>query len=160
VTEDEKGVADAPDVRSGAVEIPLNLGLLEEVPTVESGEAYALPDPAVLAELAEAEEIERKTAEQVATVRDEQSLRIANLAQDGVNHFLVNVEGQELCGSCGEPFPCSKWVGEIEPRNLAESSGQPVQDEDKVRAVAELLGVDIEKARQIVLASTPLDELQ
>lgn len=148
-----------PDVRGGSIEVPVDLGLLEESPTAESGEPYDVPDPAVSAELAEAAEIEQRVAEQVATVRDEQSLAIANMGQNGVHHFLVNVEGAELCGSCGTPFPCEKWTGEIDPRNAAASAGQPVPDEDKARAVAELLGVDMDKARQIVLLSTPLDQL-
>lgn len=134
--------------------------LLEEVPSAESGDPYPLPDPDAGAELWRADEIEVEVAEQVATVRDEQSLNIANMARDGAAHFLINVEGQELCGSCGQPFPCSSWRGDIEPRNQAESSGQPVPDEDKARAVAELLSVSIEEARQIVLLSTPLDQIK
>lgn len=145
-----------PDVRSGSVEVPVDLGLLEDRPSTEGDDAYALPNPVMAAELVA--EIEQRTAEQVTTVRDEQSLRIANTGQGGVHHFLVNVEGQELCGSCGTPFPCEKWTGEIEPRNLAESAGQPVPDEDKARALAELLGVPVERAREIVLASTSLNE--
>lgn len=153
---EERGVQE---VRSGSVELPVDLSLLEDVPEQAGGEPYATPDPALMVELAEAAEIEERVAEQVATVRDEQSLKIANMARDGINHFLVNVEGQELCGSCGTPFPCEKWTGEIEPRNLAESSGHPVPDEDKAHAVAELLNVPLEQARQIVLMSTPLDEI-
>lgn len=140
---------------------PVDLGLLEETPDPSSvsGEAYGLPSPEAQEELAEARETERQLAEQVETVRDEQSLRIANMAQDGVNHFLVNVEGQELCGSCGTTFPCSAWTGEIDPRNTAESAGLPVPDEDKARAIAELLGVDMDRARQLVLLSTPLNQI-
>lgn len=164
MNEDEKAaerdrIMDEMDVRDGSIEIPVDLSLLDEVPSVEGADAYDLPNPAAVAELREAEEIERQTAERVETVRDEQSLRIANMAQNGVAHFLVNVEGQELCGSCGEPFPCSTWNGEIEPRNLADSSGQPVANEDKARAVAELLNIDMDRAWRMVLASTSPDEL-
>ena len=142
-----------PEARGGSVEVPVDLGLLEETPEEAPSEAYELPDLEAIAE------IERETAEQVATVRNEQSLRIANMAQDGVHHFLVNVEGAELCGSCGTPFPCEKWTGEIDPRNESESSGHLVADEDKARAVAELLSIPIEQARQVVLMSTPLDKI-
>ena len=159
MNEDEKAaerdrIMDQMDVRDGSIEIPVDLGLLEEVPTAEGGEAYELPDLEAIAAL------EREVAEQVATERDEQSLRIANMGRDGATHFLVNVEGAEVCGSCGTPFPCASWTGEIEPRNTADSSGQPVPDEDKARALAELLGVDLERARQIVLSSTPLDQIR
>lgn len=136
---------------------PLDTGLLEEVPSAEQGTPYELPD---LGELARIHEAEERVTQQVATVRDEQALNIANLAQDGAAHFLVNKEGQELCGSCGRPFPCPSWRDEIEPRNLAASSGQPVPDEDKAQSVAALLGVSMERARQIVLMSTPLDEIK
>lgn len=162
---EERGVQDANEeavaveVHSGAIAIPVNLGLLDETPEAEAAEPYDVPDPAALAELAEAREIEAATAEQVATVRDEQSLNIANMAQDGGAHFLVNVEGAEVCGSCGRPFPCPQWTDEIEPRNQAASSGQPVPNEDKAAAVAELLGIPVEKARQMVLMSTPLDKI-
>lgn len=153
-------IMDIMDVRDGSIEMPVELGLLEDVPTAGATEAYDLPDPEVLAELAQAQEVERQVAEKVATVRDEQSLAIANMGRNGVHHFLVNVQGAELCGSCGTAFPCASWTEEIGPRNTAESSGQPVPDEDKARALAELLGVDLEHARQIVLLSTPLDELR
>lgn len=157
-------------MRGGSVEIPVDQSLLDpnspvvtgqwdEAPAEFGSEPYPVPDSTTLSEQAAAAEAEQQVAEQVVTVRDEQSLAIANMGQNGVAHFLVNAEGQELCGGCGQAFPCSKWMGEIEPRNLADSSGQPVPDEDKARAVAELLGVPIERARQVVLASTPLDEL-
>jgi hypothetical protein len=144
------------DVRGGAVELPVDLSLLKDVPKHLRDEAYAVPDADAMGAAAE---LEKQTAEQVATVRDEQSLRIANMGQDGVNHFLVNIEGQELCGSCGTAFPCGKWTSEIDPRNTAESSGRPVPNEDKAHMVAELLGVSLDRGRQIVLMSTPLDEL-
>lgn len=163
-------VMDDIDVRDGWIEIPVDQSLLdptspvvtgqwEEAPSEVGTEPYPLPDLADAVEQAEtAAQAERETAEQVITVRDQQSLTIANMATNGP-HFLVNVEGAELCGGCGKPFPCPTWTGEIEPRNLAESSGHPVPDEDKARAVAELLGVPVEQARQIVLMSTPLDQL-
>jgi hypothetical protein len=151
--------ADDQVVRAGAVVIPVDSSLLDETPEAVAGEAYELPDPAVMAELAEAQEAEQRTAQQVVTVRDEQSLNIANMAQDGAAHFLVNVEGREVCGACGKPFPCPTWTEEIEPRNTAESSGQPVPDEDKAQAVAALLGISMEQARQMVLMSTDLDKL-
>lgn len=144
------------DVRGGSVQIPVDSSLLEDVPNHLAAEAYTPPDAEMMAAVAE---IEDATAEQVATVRNEQSLRIANMGQDGVHHFLVNVEGQELCGSCGTPFPCEKWTSEIDPRNEAESTGRPIPDEDKAQAVAQLLNVPIERARQIVLLSTPLDQI-
>lgn len=146
------------DVRSGEIAVPVDLGLLEETPEAAQAEPYDLPDPDALAELAAAREIEKQTAEQVETVRSEQALTIANMATDGMAHFLTNVEGREVCGSCGKPFPCPTWNGEIEPRNVADSSGQPVPDEDKARAIVELLGVSIEQARQMVLMSTSLDQ--
>lgn len=152
MTEDQTPWDGVP-TRGAEVSIPVDLGLLEEVPESASAEAYPAPTPQEVAD------VERETAERIATVRDEQSLNIANMGTDGAAHFLVNVEGRELCGSCGTPFPCEKWSGEIEPRNTAESSGQPVADEDKARSVAELLGVSLERARQIVLLSTPLDQL-
>lgn len=159
MSNDENLPEQPDDVRAGAVSIPVDSGLLEETPEADAAEPYELPDPAVMAELAEAQEIEQRTAQRVVTVRDEQSLNIANMAQDGAAHFLVNVEGQELCGSCGKPFPCPTWTGEIEPRNTAESSGQPVPDEDKAQSVAALLGISVERARQMVLMSTDLDKL-
>lgn len=151
---------DLSDLRGGDVSIPVDLGLLEETaPQAERAMQYDVPDPQAVAELAAAQEHEQKVADEIVTVRDEQSLHIANLATDNVSHFLIHQAGQELCGGCGEPFPCSKWVDEIGPRNLAQSSGQPVPDEDKARAVATLLGVSMDEARQIVLVSTPLDQV-
>lgn len=138
----------------------LEASLLEEVPTAESSAPYDVPDADALSELADAREVEEQVAQQIVTVRDEQALNVANLAQDGAAHFLVSQDGRELCGSCGRPFPCPSWLGEIEPRNLAASSGQPVPDEDKARVIAELLSIDIERARQMVLMSTPLDEIK
>lgn len=130
-----------------------DFGLLDAPVAVEENAAYEVPD---LKKIARAEE---ETREAMATVRDQASLNIANLATDGLHHFLANINGAELCGGCGDPFPCSTWTDDIEPRNQAWSSGGPVPGEDKARAIAELLGVDIEKARQIVLTSTPLDRL-
>lgn len=150
---------DRPDVRAGSIEMPVDAALLEEVPEAAAAEPVDAPTGEQLAEMAEAIEIQEAVAERVATVRDEQALRIANMGQDGVHHFLLNVEGRELCGSCGTPFPCAKWTDEIGPANEADSSGRPVADEDKARAVAELLGMPIEQARQVVLMSTPLDKI-
>jgi hypothetical protein len=115
-------------------------------------EPYALPQPAP-------EQVAVEVAAQVATVRDAMSENVANLGSDGGAHFLLNVQGQELCGGCGQAFPCATWRAEIEMNNLVSSSGQPVPDEDKVQALVQLLGVTEERARQIVLSSTPLDEL-
>lgn len=143
------------NIRSGAVQLPVYQELLDET----AGGPQSEPYPALTPEQEQAAQTEREVAEQVVTVRGEQALNIANMGQDGAPHFLVNVEGKEVCGSCGKPFPCPSWVDDIGPANEAASAGQAVPDEDKARAVAELLGVPIEQARQMVLLSTPLDKI-
>lgn len=147
-------------VRRGSPRTPVNPELLD-APGFDPGTVpYAVPDPVAMAELSAAIEMERQVADQVATVRDEQSQKIANMGLDGAPHFLINKDGQELCGSCGAPFPCGTWIEDVQARNLADSSGQPVPEEDRVRAVMELLQVSEERARQILLLSTPLDEIK
>lgn len=151
---------DVSDLRGGDISMIVDGAKLEETsPLAEQAAQYDVPDPEAVAEHEAAKKAEEATAEQVVTTRDEQSLNIANMATDNVPHFLVVSEGQEVCGGCGKAFPCDMWVGEIETRNVALSSGQPVPDEDKAAAVAELLGVPIEEARHIVLVSTPLNQL-
>lgn len=147
-------------VRRGSPRTPVNQELLDETGFDPGTVPYSVPDPVAMAELAAAIEMEQQVADQVATVRDEQSQAIANMGLDGAPHFLVNVEGQELCGFCGAPFPCGTWIEDVQARNLADSSGQPVPEEDRVRAVMELLQVDEARARQILLLSTPLDEIK
>lgn len=154
-TDGDRVVVPAVEVEheAPAAGAPVDQRLLGDTDVAASvGEPYALPQPGV-------EQAERDVVEQVATVRDEQSLNIANAATDGRAHFLRHLDGRELCGACGEAFPCKAWREEIEMDNLTRSAGQPVPNEDKARAVAELLGVSVEQARQIVLSSTPLDEL-
>lgn len=89
---------------------------------VPDQEQYPLPDlsgPQVA-------ELEARTAEQVATVRDEQSLKIANLGLDGAAaHFLVTRDDEEFCGGDGETWPCRAWTDEIQPAAVEASADTP-----------------------------------
>ena len=136
------------EARLGSTFDTVNLGLLDTVPSsVEDSEPYPTPDVEALAA------VEQEVADQVATVRDEQSLNIANMGQRGVAHFLLTKDGAELCGGCGQPFPCASWRGDIEPRNQADSNGasaEQVAVENVARSLAQLLNVEVEEARQMV----------
>lgn len=89
----------------------------------------------------------------VATVRDVASQRIANLGTDNKAHFITNNEGREVCGSCGQAFPCATYRNEIVPRDTATSLGDvaaSVEEQRKVENVATLLGISMERAREVV----------
>lgn len=95
-------------------------------------------------------ELEQLTADQVATVRDERSMLIANLGVDKLPHFLTNVEGVEHCGIDSEPWPCTAWRTQVDPAAVIESSGVPAEapfTPGEV-AAAEALGITAAEVRE------------
>jgi hypothetical protein len=113
------------------------------------GEPY--PTPTLSAQ--DALELEEATAQQVATVRDERSLVIANLGNDNVPHFLTTVDGAEQCGGCTQAWPCPAWVQEINPQAVEASSDRAnpelVYTAEEI-AAADLLGVTAAEVRELV----------
>lgn len=115
------------------------------------GEQYPLPDLSA----PQVAELEARTAEQVATVRDEQSLAIANLGLDGAAaHFLVTRDGEELCGGDGETWPCRAWTEEIQPAAVQASADAPVAVSYSPAeiAMADELGITAAELRERVRA--------
>lgn len=115
------------------------------------GQQYPLPElsgPQIA-------ELEARTAEQVATVRDEQSLKIANLGLDGAAaHFLVTRDGGEYCGGDGEAWPCRVWTEEIQPAAVQASADVPaaVTYSPAEIAMADELGITAAELRERVRA--------
>lgn len=113
-----------------------------------STEPYALPElrPSEVAEL------EQVTAEQVVTVRDAQSLIIANLGNDNLPHHLVTADGVEQCGGCAQPWPCRTWVEQIHPQAVAASDTRPAEAPYTAAevAMAEELGITAAEVREMV----------
>lgn len=122
-----------------------------EAPEVEASEPYPLPELTG----AQVAELEARTAEQVATVRDEQSLVIANLGLDGAAaHFLVTRDGEEFCGGDGETWPCRAWADEIQPAAVQASADVPaaVTYSPAEIAMADELGITAAELRERVRA--------
>jgi hypothetical protein len=122
---------------------------------VEANDAGAyLPDGGQypLPELSDAEAtaLEERTAAQVLTVRDELSLTIANLGADQVAHFIANVDGREVCGGDGEPWPCQAWIDEVQPAAVQASADTPapVTYSAAEVAMAEELGITAAEVRE------------
>lgn len=121
---------------------------------------YGTTEPYPLPDLRTPGKIEQETTLAVATVRDEQAQRIANMTADSRAHFLLNIDGNEVCGGCQQPFPCTAWRTEIDPRNAEASAGPDPVDvlhDAKVRNVMALLNVSREQAQRIVADSMPPD---
>lgn len=115
------------------------------------GEQYPLPELSA----PQVAELEARTAEQVATVRDEQSLKIANLGMDGAAaHFLVTRDGGEYCGGDGEAWPCRAWTEEIQPAAVQASADVPaaVTYSPAEIAMADELGITAAELRERVRA--------
>lgn len=76
----------------------------------------------------------------------------SNTDGSGVNHFLMNVDGRELCGGCGETFPCDAWrelhtvpSGVEALRGFSGQLTQADLEDDRVARAAALLGVTPEE---------------
>ena len=91
---------------------------------------YADPQTTVAEQLAEAEAALARPA--------------ANLDIHGAPHFLRNVNGEEVCGQDGQPWPCATW-GEIETGAHAAQGIDPAAQEVPTMAEAALAaGMDLD----------------
>lgn len=54
-------------------------------------------------------ELQRAQAATLAQQRDTLPEDPGNVGNDGAPHYIVNADGVETCGSCGEEWPCARY---------------------------------------------------
>lgn len=100
------------------------------------------------AELEEKEAIaaQRTAAEETATRLA--AGRLSNGDPSNAPHFCLNVDGRELCGQCGETFPCSAYLATnpasapVEAsREYAPIAGELLSDQELIERAAAAIGV-------------------
>lgn len=110
---------------------------------------------AEFAAYAEAAERERK-----AWFDNEMSQPPTNVDFSNRPHFILNVEGREVCGQDGMPWPCEWWTGEVNPTAEAHSAGaiaegvEPEASPEQIQGVANVLGISVADAAALI-ARTP-----
>lgn len=77
--------------------------------------------------------------------------RATNLDDQNRPHFLRNVDGDERCGQCGEPWECPSYAAlREEAAGLPTVDGQPSSGLSAVDAAAAELGLDPQALRLAV----------
>jgi hypothetical protein len=76
----------------------------------------------------------------------------ANVDIHGAPHFMRMIDGEEMCGQCGEPFPCPSWIELSESAQsaqlpTAESSMRLPTMEEAARAAGVDLTTFVERLR-------------
>lgn len=77
-------------------------------------------EPPTLPPQYRSEDFQLSALQQVAAAREALAQPAGNVDIQGAPHFLRNVNGVELCGSCGTDFPCDAYRGMSEERQRAE----------------------------------------
>jgi len=104
--------------------------------------------------------VEAAQRERQAWFDQEMSRPPSNVDYSNRPHFILNVEGREVCGQDGMPWPCEWWTGEVNPTAEQHSAGtvqqeeEPVASDEQVQGVANALGISFADAAALV-ARTP-----
>lgn len=130
-----------------------------------TGPAAPYEDPArVMSRVVKAAEFDAylEAAERArqAWLDQELSRPPSNVDYSSRPHFILNVEGHEVCGQDGQKWPCEWWTGEVNPTAELHSAGAVAEDApdapslEQIQVVANALGITVAQAAELV-ARTP-----
>lgn len=92
-------------------------------------------------------EFARADPNAVARTLAEQERQLAqpagNLDAKGAPHFLRNVNGEEVCGQDGQPWPCDEWQGIAHRGAVLETGGERSSMLPTMVEAAQAAGMDL-----------------